>query len=309
MSEPPWPALRALATRQHDTLHRDDLAAHGLHPRVVQRRVRSGALCERFPGVFTLGSGTLPPTPALAAALRWAGSSTAGAYVTSAACFGWMPHPAIVHVATTGRRASRSGVTVHSAALLNARHCQFWDGLWITNRTRTLIDLADLLEYDELRRVADQLPRLPVVHLAMLLAELPGRHGAGRVARLIRSEEAHTKSELERRYLAYCKVHGLPRPSKLNHRIGVHKAAASTRTSGSSSSSTAAPTTSGGPRRSSTISATSTTNSLGTAAGASTGRTWTPRLSSPRRASGRCSRSGSAPDQGESTRGSPSVSV
>ncbi|MBA2348102.1 MAG: DUF559 domain-containing protein [Solirubrobacterales bacterium] len=158
------------------------------------------------------------------AALSWCGANACLSHLSAAAVVGWIPMPDVVHLTTTDRHGSRPGITVHRTERLPASHVQHWVDLRVTVRSRTLVDLADVLEYDDLRRVADQLPRLPVAHLEHTLRELPGRHGAGRVARLIRSEEAHTKSELERRYLAYCRAHGLPRPTRLNHRIGPHKA-------------------------------------------------------------------------------------
>lgn len=158
------------------------------------------------------------------AALRWGGAGAALSHWSAAAIFGWLPHPELIHLTIPGGRVRTDGIEVHETQRLPAGHLQHWEDLRVTDRSRTLIDLADLLTYEELRRVADELPRLPVARLQHTLRELPGRHGAGRVARLIRSEEAHTKSELERRYLDYCMARGLPGPTKLNHFIGVHKA-------------------------------------------------------------------------------------
>ena len=222
--EPPWSALYVLAARQRGILTRADLEAHGVHHRVARRRVLDGRLCERHPGVFSFGHGPLPDASAVYAALRWGGQGAVVSHLSAAALFGWVPHPEAVHLTATGGRRTTAGVELHETRRLPANHVQLWVDLRVTIRSRTLVDLADVLGYDELRRAADTLPRLPVAHLELTLAELPGRHGAGRVARLIRSEEAHTKSELERRYLAYCRVHRLPPPTELNHRVGPHKA-------------------------------------------------------------------------------------
>ena len=216
--------LRALAERHRGIIDRTAIEAAGVHYRAITRRVANGRLCERHPGVFTFGHGPLPPESRMLAALVWGGGCAHLSHLSAAAVFGWVPFPDDVHLTTTDRHGSRPGIVVHSTQRLPASHRQHWEDLRVTVRSRTLVDLADVLDYDELRRVADQPHRLPIAHLELTLTELQGRHGAGRVARLIRSEEAHTKSDLERRFLAYCRVHRLPRPSKLNHQIGPHKA-------------------------------------------------------------------------------------
>jgi len=91
--------------------------------------------------------------------------------------------------------------------------------LRLTDDERTLIDLADHLSYAELRKVADQLPSLPKARLVATAARLPGRAGAGRTHRLIHSEDAHTRSEMERRYVRYCETHGVPHPGRRNVRV------------------------------------------------------------------------------------------
>ncbi|MGI8532789.1 MAG: hypothetical protein ACR2KN_07275, partial [Geodermatophilaceae bacterium] len=73
--------------------------------------------------------------------------------------------------------------------------------------------------YPELRRVADRLPELPARRLKATKARLQGRAGAGRTHRLIHSEDAHTRSEMERRYVRYCSLHGIPHPGRRNARV------------------------------------------------------------------------------------------
>lgn len=67
--------------------------------------------------------------------------------------------------------------------------------------------------------MADQLPALPAARIAAAAARLPGRTGAARVQRLVVSEDAHTRSELERRFVAYCDAHAVPHPAERNHRV------------------------------------------------------------------------------------------
>ncbi len=73
----------------------------------------------------------------------------------------------------------------------------------------------------------------------------PGRRGRGTVQRLLEADEAHTKSELERRFLRFLRRHGLPRPDGLNVRVAGFRADCRLpRRAASSSSSTGARSTS-----------------------------------------------------------------
>jgi len=103
-------------------------------------------------------------------------------------------------------------VVVHRTRHLDPRDVLRSGLLRLTDDERTLIDLADHLSYAELRKVADQLPSLPKARLIATAARLLRRAGAGRTHRLIHSEDAHTRSEMERSYVRYCSSHGIPYP-------------------------------------------------------------------------------------------------
>ncbi len=108
------------------------------------------------------------------AALSWCGANACLSHLSAAAVVGWIPMPDVVHLTTTDRHGSRPGITVHRTERLPASHVQHWVDLRVTVRSRTLVDLADVLEYDDLRRVADQLPRLPVLTSNTPSASSPG---------------------------------------------------------------------------------------------------------------------------------------
>jgi hypothetical protein len=78
--------------------------------------------------------------------------------------------------------------------------------------------------WDAFRALADGLPRLEVRAIARAQARCPKRAGAPLVSRLIEADDAHTKSEFERRFLRFTKAHGLPRPDLLNRWVAGHKA-------------------------------------------------------------------------------------
>lgn len=216
--KPLWVALADVAERQEGLLLRSDLA--GLHPRQLRRFVLERRLHELHPGVYALGHRAITRRAEFLAAVWWCGPGSALSHESAAAFKRWikenLEHPPPIHVSTARNVSSRPGVVVHRTRHLDRRDVLRSGLLCLTDDERTLIDLADHLSYPELRKVADQLPSLPKARLIATAARLPGRAGAGRTRRLIHSEDAHTRSEMERRYVRYCSLHGAPHPGRRN---------------------------------------------------------------------------------------------
>ena len=204
-------------------MRREDLPALGATRAHVRHRVAAGHWHQVLPGVWAVGHRPLTRRAEWLAAVWWCGPGSALSHASAAAFRGWIredvDHPPPIHVTTTRGARSRPGVMVHRTHHLDRRDVLRWGSLWVTDDARTLVDLADHLSYDELRRVADRLPELPKRQLLATAARLPGRAGAGRTHRLIHSEDAHTRSELERRWARYCTRHGVPHPAHRNVRV------------------------------------------------------------------------------------------
>lgn len=216
-------ALAELAGRQLGVVRRSDLVALGMTREQLRHRVASERLHVLQPGVYAVGHVAITRRAQFLAAVWWVGADAALSHESAAAFRGWIreddEHPPAIHVSTTRNVRSRPGVVVHRTRHLDRRDVLRWGPLWVTDDARTLVDLADHLCYGELRRVADQLPSLPAQRLAATAARLPGRAGAGRTLRLIRSEDAHTRSAMERRFVRYCNAHGVPHPDGRNVRV------------------------------------------------------------------------------------------
>lgn len=214
------PAVAELAGRQEGLLRRSDLRRLGMTPDQLRFRLRAGRLHSLHPGVYAVGHRAITRRAEYLAAVWWCGAGSALSHESTAAFRGWVAedpdHPPAVHVSTTRNVRSRSGVIVHRTRHLDRRDLLRWGLLWVTDDARTLVDLADRLTYEELRGVADRLPYLPIQQLTVTSARLPGRAGAGRTSRLIHSEDAHARSALERRFVAYSTRHGVPQPDGRN---------------------------------------------------------------------------------------------
>src|SRR5690606_21474739 len=96
--------------------------------------------------------------------------------------------------------------------------------LAVTTMPRTLVDLADVLAWPDYRAVADGLRVLRLDKVREAQRRAPNRRGAPLVTRLVEADDAHTRSEFERRYLRFCRAHGLPRPDALNVGVAGHTA-------------------------------------------------------------------------------------
>lgn len=220
MLKPLEAAVLELAERQEGLVRRADLLRLGLGAGAIAHRRRTGRLHELHPGVYALGHRAVTRRAEFLAAVLWCGPGAALSHDSAAAFHGWLredtDHPPPVHVSTTRNVQGRPGVVVHRTRHLDRRDVLRFGALWVTDDARTLIDLADDRTYPELRVVADQLPSLPREQLVATAARLPGRAGAGRTQQLIRSEDARTRSALERRFVRYCTVQGAPHPDGRN---------------------------------------------------------------------------------------------
>jgi hypothetical protein len=121
--------------------------------------------------------------------------------------------PKTIHVAVVGRRKSVAGVRLHRVEGLGAtRH----NGLPVTTVPRTLLDLAAMLPFDQLRRVlaeADFRGLLDVEAVVKTLGR--GRTGSTALREALDihlPELAKALSVLEEEFLPLCEAAGIPLP-------------------------------------------------------------------------------------------------
>jgi len=152
-------------------------------------------------------------------------------HLTAATFSGWGREDGRdVHVSTTRNVVSRPGdddrpgIVVHRVSRLE-RVDVYRRGLFaVTHTPRTIVDCADVCAYATLRGFVDALSSFHPDAIRAAQERAPGRRGRGAIARLLEADEAHTKSEFERRYLRFVGAHGLPRPSGVNTKVAGLKA-------------------------------------------------------------------------------------
>ncbi len=218
--------LLATANAQYGLLRAADLLAEGLTRDQIDRRLAHCRLNRIQRGVYALGHTAVRDEARWLATLWGCREGTVLSHVTAAAYhrMGLDVTHGPVHVSSTSRAKRRPGVVTHQV-----RHLVdvdvFRSGPFVVTRIpRTLVDLADVLTWAEYRALADAQPSLRVDRIREAQARTPFRPGAPLVTRLVDADDAHTRSEFERRYLRFAAAYGVPRPDGLNERVAGHRA-------------------------------------------------------------------------------------
>ncbi|MCW3011452.1 MAG: hypothetical protein JWO90_1856 [Solirubrobacterales bacterium] len=213
-------AVVELAEAQEGLVRREQLVALGLDKDAIGLRLADARLHRKHRGVYTVGHRLLRPEGEWVAAV-WAVPGCVLSHQSAAAFHGWMANPAgQQHVTTINEATSRPGLTVHRMARLYAVDVARHPLLAVTTPARTIVDLASVLTWPELRGVADRVRLLDVAAIRQAQGRATDRRGAVKLRRLCERLEAHTKSEFERRFLRFCRRHGVPLPDAVNARVG-----------------------------------------------------------------------------------------
>jgi len=192
----------------------------GLPPAGISRWQDERRLHRVHPGVFAVGHGCLAMEGVLAAAVFYAGKGAALSHVTAAWWSGMLQaQPTRVHVSAPGKRKSLRRVRVHCRRDLE----RVWHKrLPLTPPTQTLLDIAGIVRFMELRRA---LAEAEYRRLATL-AEVEGVLGRGKPgsAALRAALDCHlpqlarTRSRMEELFVLLCERHCLTPPA-VNARV------------------------------------------------------------------------------------------
>lgn len=212
-------ALVELAERQEGLLRHEQLLALGLSDDAIFARLRTGRLHRKHRGVYTLGHRLLRPRGEWLAA-AWAIEGAVLSHLSAAAFHGWTDSPAEQHVSTTGQATSRPGLRVHRVGLLDGRDVRRHPLLAVTRPARTVADLAATLPWAGFRAIVDRIRHLDGTAVREAHDRTGRRRGGRSVERLLGRLEAHTRSEFERRFLRFCRRHGIPLPAAVNEGVG-----------------------------------------------------------------------------------------
>jgi very-short-patch-repair endonuclease len=215
--------LSAVAARQYGVITRSQVLAAGIGDTGIEERIRTGRLLRLHRGVFAVGHRELRRQGHWIAAVLACGPGAVLSHASGAALWGFRRSAsAYVDVTVPSRagRLRRKGLRVHRSGRLAAKDVTVHERIPVTTVARTLLDLADVLPPQALKRAVDEAEYLRILDLTSLIAVVqnnPGRRGA----KLLRAAEGPaelTRSHLEQRFLEILSRHDLPRP-RVNTRI------------------------------------------------------------------------------------------
>ncbi|HEY7151080.1 MAG TPA: type IV toxin-antitoxin system AbiEi family antitoxin domain-containing protein [Solirubrobacterales bacterium] len=207
-------SVTRLAERQWGIVSRPQLLRCGLSEARIGRWTEDGRLFRVHRGVYALGHRPLSPESHLAAALLHAGPGAALSHETGA--WWWQVtrrRPPRIHVSTPTRASSVDRVSVHRPRILE----RTWHrGMPVAPVARTLLDIAQRVPFEELRKALAEAEYLRLVDLDTVQAMLkPGQPGSAALRKALRRHLprlARTLSVLEERFLELCEARGVPLP-------------------------------------------------------------------------------------------------
>jgi hypothetical protein len=202
-----------LAAEQWGVLSLDELRGCGLSRKEVMGRVRNGRLHILHRGVYAIGHPNVPLEGRFLAAVKACGPGAVLSHFSAAVLyelFRWDDrYPEIT--APTNRR--HANIRIHRSSMLEARDVTRHKGIPTTTPARTLIDLAATLDYRPLRRATRQAQRLVTIRqIVATLDRLGSRRGVTKLAKVLATGPAPTRSELEDAVLDLILAGGLEHP-------------------------------------------------------------------------------------------------
>jgi len=205
------------AARQWGVVALGELRACGLSERAIRVRVQRGSLHPIHRGVYAVGHPGLTRAGRFLAAVKACGPAAALSHVAAAVMWGYLEWDEVVPEVTVrgGSTRTHRGVRVHRTAALEAHEVVVFDGVPVTAPLRTLLDLAAVVDERTLRgavRRAQGLGRVTVRQIAELLRRCGRRRGVRRLARIVATGPAPTRSELENVVLDLILDGGLAHP-------------------------------------------------------------------------------------------------
>jgi hypothetical protein len=211
------PGLPEAARRQWGVVTRAQLVEAGLRDRGIADWVRTGRLRRLYRGVFAFGHDRLRPEGRWIAAVMACGPGAVMSHTSAAQLWGIrQSNSALVDVTVPSQhgRVRRAGIRIHRSARLAADEVTECRGIPVTTVARTLLDLADVLHPQALRRVITEAEYRDLFDLTVVNAVVennPGRRGA-KLMRAVEAAGHRTRSRLEDRFLAFMEHWGVEEP-------------------------------------------------------------------------------------------------
>ena len=212
------PGLGEVARRQWGVLTRAQLTDFGVGDSGLRDWVQSGRLHRLYRGIYAYGHDRLRVEGRWLAAVLACGPGAALSHGSGAAL--WeirQSNSALVDVTVPTRagRIRRKGIRIHRSGRLAPEEVTIRSGIRVTTVARTLLDLADVLDPQALRRAvteAEYTNRFDLPSLIAVVENNPGRRSRKLMTAALEGRHHRTRSPLEDRFLAFIERWGVEEP-------------------------------------------------------------------------------------------------
>jgi predicted transcriptional regulator of viral defense system len=187
--------LAERATRQHGVVKHAHLPELGFSSSAIGRMVEAGRLHPLYRGVYAVGHRAVSLKGKLLAAVYASGEGAVLSHQDAAWLWqlrrGTGGREIHVTVVAKGRRR-RGRIRPHCVKELHPDDVTVLNGIPVTSLARTLLDMAEVVSLDDLRRMFEEAERLRIFDLRKMEAACArgnGRRGVGKARRAL--VEAH----------------------------------------------------------------------------------------------------------------------
>jgi predicted transcriptional regulator of viral defense system len=212
--------IAEIADRQHGAIGHAQLLALGLTPRGIRHRVAAGTLHRRYRGAYAVGHPRLSGKGELMVAVLAYAPSGVLSHRSAGAQLGLSRAGRKIHVTASGHAGRRAapGIVLHRVRSVHPADVTISDGIPMTTVARTLLDIAEYEGPDEAAHAAQEADRqhlLQVRAVEEVCRRSKGRHGVKPLRQVMLALTApdDARTELERRFLRFCRNCGLPEPA------------------------------------------------------------------------------------------------
>lgn len=212
------PGLGEVARRQWGVVTRAQLTDFGVGDSGVRDWVQSGRLHRLYRGVYAYGHDRLRVEGRWLAAVLACGPGAALSHRSGAALWELrQSNSAVIDVTVPTRagRIRRRGIRVHRSGRIGPEEVTVRNGIPVTTVARTLLDLADVLDPQALRRTvteAEYRGRFDLPSLIAVVENNPGRRGRKLMTAATEGRHHRTRSPLEDRFLRFKDRYGVEEP-------------------------------------------------------------------------------------------------
>jgi hypothetical protein len=216
--------MARIASGRHGVVTRRELLRAGVTVDEIRRRLRRGALIGAYPGVYRVGHRAPSLEAGYLAAVLACGEGALLVGRAAGCLFGALrgPPPPPEVAAPTERRVK--GIRTHRSRTLDPRDATIFRAIPVTTLPRTLVDLAAVLDPEDLARAfheAEVRHHTTPTQVEAVLGRRPKSKGARKLRAVLRGDTQVVLSRLEKRFLVLLGEAGLPAP-QANRPAGGH---------------------------------------------------------------------------------------